>query len=298
MEMGRVGITAEHRTGGLRRRGATLIPAAIVAVLTMALASQANATPYVAKAWGANGSGQLGNGTTEGPEKCESSSVCSTTPVAVNKLSGVIAITGGDRHSIALLENGKVMAWGNNQQGQLGNGTTVASDVPVEVIGLSEVTAIAAGSRYNLALLKSGKLMAWGENAFGELGNGTKNNSDVPVEVTGLSEPVKAIAAAEDHALAVLESGKVMAWGFGGGGALGNGEAKTSTVPVSVCALGTVGSCPTGPYLSEATAVAGGGGGSEHSLALLKTGAVVATDKGSWATAAKPAATYRFKSKD
>jgi alpha-tubulin suppressor-like RCC1 family protein len=264
--------------GATVSRGPVLLLAAIIAALTIATAAPASAASYVAKAWGANSSGQLGNGTTEGPEKCEATEGCSTVPVDVSKLSGVTAVTGGGRHSIALLESGKVMAWGNNTEGRLGNGTETNSSVPVEVSGLSEVTAIAAGEAFNLALLKNGKVMAWGSNSFATLGNGdeTRKNSKVPVEVVGLSEPVKAIAAGEDHALAVLASGKVMAWGYGGGGALGNGEEHTSTVPVAVCAVGTVGPCPSGPYLSNIAAVAGGGGGREHSLALLESGNVVA----------------------
>jgi alpha-tubulin suppressor-like RCC1 family protein len=141
--------------------------------------------------WGANGSGQLGNGSTTG----------SDVPVAVNGLSGVIAIAAGGEHSLALLNNGTVMAWGGNELGQLGNGSTTGSDVPVAVNGLSGVTAVSAGDFYSLALLSNAKLAGWGRNASGELGNGTFTGTDVPVLDPGLNGVV-GISAGTDTSLA------------------------------------------------------------------------------------------------
>jgi alpha-tubulin suppressor-like RCC1 family protein len=261
----------------------------MVAALTMATAAPAHATLSLAKAWGSNVFGQLGNGTTTGPEKCGSEqSACSTSPVEVSNLSEVIAsIAGGgglgEGHSLALLESGKVMAWGSNNEGQLGNATTEGSDVPVAVNGLSEVTAIAAGGNFNLALLKNGKVMAWGSGFRGNLGNGTNEKSTVPVPVCAVGtagpcptgpylEAVTALAAGgSGHALAVLSSGAVVAWGAGG--QLGNGTTEGSNVPVRVCAGGPEGPCPTGPYLEGVTAVSAS---DAHSLALLGNGTAMA----------------------
>ncbi len=94
-------------------------------------------------------------------------------PVAVSGLNGVTAIAAGLGHSLALLSNGTVMAWGSNEYGELGDRTKTESDVPVAVSGLSGVTAIAAGGIHSLALLSNGTVMAWGSNVFGELGDGT-----------------------------------------------------------------------------------------------------------------------------
>jgi alpha-tubulin suppressor-like RCC1 family protein len=305
-----MGLVAEERTDGSRCRGAASILAALVVALTIAIATPAQAAPNGAKAWGANSSGELGVGTTEGPEKCgPEAKACSTSPIAVGTLSGVSAVSAGRTHSLALLENGTIMAWGSNGDGQLGNGTTTPSNVPIAVSGLSEVKAISAGSNqslallkngtvmawgqypgngtnsslvpvavtglsgvaaiaaggggfdYSLALLENGKVMAWGNGTSGQLGNGTTTTSEVPVEVTGLSGPVTAIAAGEEHGLALLSNGTVMAWGSGGSGQLGNGTETSSDVPVAVSGL------------KEVTAISGGG---RHSLALLKTGSVVA----------------------
>ncbi len=153
------------------------------------------------KDWGYNGAGQLGNGSTTGPQTCDGSA-CSTTPVLVSGLSGVTAIAGGLIHNLALSSSGTVMAWGNNGNGQLGDGTTNNSDVPVAVSGLSGVTAIAAGEYHSLALLGNTTVMEWGWNILWQLGNSTaEEQSLVPIPVSGLSG-VTAIAAGNGQSFA------------------------------------------------------------------------------------------------
>jgi alpha-tubulin suppressor-like RCC1 family protein len=239
-------------------------------------------------AWGGNSVGQLGDGTSTGPEKCKLSGgaepPCSKVPIAVSGLGETGAIAAGGAFGLALLKNGTVMAWGNNEAGQLGDGKSVSeqrqSDVPVKVSGLSEVVAISAGANYALALLKNGTAMAWGQNNFGQLGNGTTTLSDIPVPVSGLSE-VAAFAAGNFHSLALLRNGTVMAWGANEAGQLGDG---TSTGP-ETCQEGVfTPACSRTPVpvsgLSEVTAIAAGGctcgAHDSHSLAVLKGGGVKA----------------------
>jgi alpha-tubulin suppressor-like RCC1 family protein len=191
-------------------------------------------------AWGQNTWGQLGDGTSTGPETCAESLPCSATPVAVSGLSGVksVAASGGD--GLALLENGTVTDWGYGNGGQLGNGSTTQSDVPVAVSGLSTVTAIAGGGGHGLALLSDGTVRAWGYNATGQLGNGMTSNSDVPVTVSGLSG-VTAVAGGEYHSLALLSNGTMMAWGWDLLWQLGNSTAEDeSLVPVPVSGVSGV----------------------------------------------------------
>ena len=76
-------------------------------------------------------------------------------------------------------------------------------------------------------------LEAWGYNYDGELGNGTTTNSNVPIAVTGMSSGVTAIAAGEDHGLA-LQNGGLYAWGWNSYGQLGNGTNTGSDTPVAV----------------------------------------------------------------
>ncbi len=205
-------------------------------------------------AWGDNTFGQLGDGL-PGPNND------SGVPVAVQSLSGVTAVSSGGEHSLALLSNGTVMAWGQNSSGQLGNGTTIDSDVPVAVKRLTGVVAISAGYLHSLAVLANGTVMAWGSNGNGQLGDGTDSNiSDVPVAVKGLSG-VMTVAAGGQHSLALLKNGTVMAWGENDSGQLGDGTFNGSDLPVAVKGLSGVMSISAG---------------SEHSMALLTDGTVVA----------------------
>jgi alpha-tubulin suppressor-like RCC1 family protein len=204
---------------------------------------------YSAVGWGQNLFRQLGDG---------SANVLSDVPVPVSGLKFVTSVAAGGLHSLALLANGTVMAWGNNGFGQLGDGTTVTRSVPVEVTGLTGVRAIAAGADHSLALLANGRVMAWGDNENGQLGDGNQTESEVPVEVKGLTG-VRAIAAGADHSLALLSNGTVMAWGDNESGQLGIGSTASSTTPKAVKGL------------SGVAAVAGGG---EFSLALTTKGTV------------------------
>ena len=156
----------------------------------------------------------------------------------VSGLSNVTAIAAGGEFSLALLSNGHVMAWGQGEEGKLGDGNINNSNVPVEVTGLSEVTAIAAGGKHALALQSDGRVKAWGSNKKGQLGNGEVNNGEeTPVEVKELGG-VTAVAAGGFHSLALLSNGTVEAWGAGKQGQLGNGtEVETADQPVAVQGL-------------------------------------------------------------
>ena len=207
------------------------------------------------EAWGRNNRGQLGQGSHSGPETCESLA-CSTVPAPVPGLSHVRAISAGESHVLALLEDGTVEAWGSNGFGQLGDATTEGRDSPVAVSGLSEVVAVAAGAWFSVALLADGEVRTWGLGDVGQLGDGATSNSSVPLTVSGLAE-VTAIAAGESHALALLGNGEVRSWGANSRGQLGDGTATNRDQPVAVSGL------------TGATAVAAG---AEHSLAIVAGG--------------------------
>jgi alpha-tubulin suppressor-like RCC1 family protein len=112
----------------------------------------------------------------------------SDTPVPVPGLSsGVAAVSAGDVQACAVTTSGAAECWGDNERGQLGDGSTTDSVVPVNVVGLgSGVIAVSAGGSFSCALTSEGAAKCWGANGNGVLGDGTTMDSLVPVEVSGL----------------------------------------------------------------------------------------------------------------
>ena len=178
----------------------------------------------------------------------------------------VTAVAAGCHHSLAVTSAGQVLAWGDNANGELGDGDTTESDVPVEVKLPSgtKVTAVAGGCFHSLALTSAGQVLAWGDNAYGELGDGKTTQSDLPVKVKlPAGSRVTAVSGGGHHGLALTSTGQVLAWGDNATGQLGDGKTTQSDLPVKV-------KLPAG---SRVTAVSGG---AHHSLALTFTGQVLA----------------------
>lgn len=209
------------------------------------------------QAWGMNDQGQLGDNTlTDALSPVTVLDGAGVSPLGT--ASRVQAVAAGGQHSIALLMDGTVWAWGDNSQGQLGNGLAPAdSPLPVQVTGLPPagrtVTAIAAGQHFNLALLDNGTVYSWGRNVEGELGIGSFSaSSPVPVPVAGGLTNVTALACGWNHVLALLGTGTVKSWGYNGQGQLGMGPGGNVNLPVDVSVLTNVSAIGAGALHSLA----------------------------------------------
>jgi hypothetical protein len=181
------------------------------------------------KCWGANSSGQLGDGTITDRY----------TPVQVSGLSsGVSAIANGYYHTCALTNSGGVKCWGSNDNGKLGDGTNDQRNTPIDVSGLgSGVGGIATGGAHTCALTTSGGVKCWGSNQYGELGDGTTTDRYSPVDVSGLSSHGSDIAGGGDHTCALVAGSKIKCWGRDNYGQLGLGAIIKRLTPVDVVAL-------------------------------------------------------------
>jgi alpha-tubulin suppressor-like RCC1 family protein len=221
--------------------------------------------------WGANESGQLGDGTTTqrqtptavsglatGVAAIAAGGTCtcalttdghvlcwpdgaSLTPSLVNGLpSGVTALTAGLSHVCALTNGGDMVCWGENYYGQLGDGTTTRRQTPTAVTGLpSGVTAAAAGQFHTCALTTIGGVVCWGRNRFGQLGDGTTTDRLTPAAVSGLETGVVALAAGGDFTCALTTGGGVLCWGENYSGQLGDGTMVSRLTPTAVNGLAT-----------------------------------------------------------
>jgi hypothetical protein len=182
-------------------------------------------------AWGSNGSGRLGN----------NSITASDHPVLVSAPADGTTFTqvsAGGSHSLAVGSDGNAYAWGDNSNGQLGNGTTTDSHVPVPVPAPGEgatFTQVSAGRHHSLAVDSYGNSFGWGGNDAGQLGNNSTANSDAPLLVTvPTGVTFTQMSAGGGHSLAVGSDGKAYAWGDNGAGELGTNSLTESHVPVPV----------------------------------------------------------------
>ncbi len=184
------------------------------------------------KCWGGNYYGQLGDGTR----------MNRLTPVDVSGLaSGVTSVVAGLRHTCALMDaryGGGVKCWGDNNYGELGDGTSVRQVTPVRVSGLTGgAIAIVAGWSHSCALTNVGGVKCWGDNSGSQLGDGTTTQRLTPVDVNGLTSTVTAITAGGSHTCALTSADGVKCWGVNYFGQLGDGTTMQRLIPVDVSGL-------------------------------------------------------------
>jgi alpha-tubulin suppressor-like RCC1 family protein len=182
-------------------------------------------------AWGSDAQGELGDGHTGGRK---------TAPVRVRLPAGTVvtSVSAGEIHSMAMTRSGRVLAWGDNQAGELGNGHKGGvrnTPVQVRLPAGARVRGLFGGCLDSLALTAGGQVLAWGANDFGELGDGTTTDRSAPVPVQiPPGTKVTAVSAGCEHGLARTAEGGLLAWGDNTEGELGNGTTADSHLPVPV----------------------------------------------------------------
>uniref|UniRef100_A0A8D3BQR0 RCC1 and BTB domain containing protein 2 n=1 Tax=Scophthalmus maximus TaxID=52904 RepID=A0A8D3BQR0_SCOMX len=182
-------------------------------------------------AWGHNGYSQLGNGTTNH----------GLTPalVSTNLLNKrVTEVACGSHHSIALTTDGEVFAWGYNNSGQVGSGSTANQPTPRRVSSCLQnkvVVNVACGQLCSMAVLENGEIYGWGYNCNGQLGLGNNGNQQTPCRIAALQGVnIVQVACGYAHTLALTDEGFVYAWGANSYGQLGTGNKSNQALPTQI----------------------------------------------------------------
>jgi alpha-tubulin suppressor-like RCC1 family protein len=172
-------------------------------------------------AWGRNDLGQLGDGTNQ--ERFTPVQVLG--PDGSNPLTDITMIAAGGFYggnSAAVRNDGTLFLWGDNDNGQLGDGSDAGRLLPGAVTGLDSVKAVAVGGQHVIALKLDGTVWAWGYNNDYQLGFGSGDDQYRPVQVPELAG-IRIIYAGGTHNVAIGEDRKVWIWGDDSSGQLGDG---------------------------------------------------------------------------
>ncbi|MFH1227252.1 MAG: fibronectin type III domain-containing protein, partial [Planctomycetota bacterium] len=143
------------------------------------------------------------------------------------------AISAGSYHTVALKTDGSLWAWGGNDYGQLGDGTTTQRNTPTRIGTDTNWLAISAGAWHTVALKTDGSIWAWGENNAGQLGDGTTANKNIPTRI-GTGTTWLAITAGNGHTNALKTDGTLWAWGRNADGQLGDGTTTDRWIPTLI----------------------------------------------------------------
>lgn len=184
------------------------------------------------KCWGNNGSGQLGAGdtTNHGSRPGDVGEAIPLVPLGTGRRA--TALAPGLNHVCALLDNGAVRCWGNNEAGQLGIGDTAARGdqpqelgdaLPVVALGTGrKAVSIGSGAEFSCALLDNAQVKCWGNNNAGQLGVGDTNNrgtnpadmgDKLPAVNLGSGAAVASLSVGQSHSCALLTTGQLKCWG-------------------------------------------------------------------------------------
>ncbi|HRU45471.1 MAG TPA: chromosome condensation regulator RCC1, partial [Spirochaetota bacterium] len=174
--------------------------------------------------WGNNGFGQLGDGTT-GSNK--------SSPVQIGSSTDWASVSCGISHTVAIKSNGSLWAWGYNNSGRLGDGTTANKSSPIQIGVSTDWASVSCGGGHTVAIKSNGSLWAWGNNELGQLGDGTTGNKSYPIRI-GVSTDWASVSCGGSHTVAIKSNGSLWAWGRNNSGQLGDGTTENRSSPVQI----------------------------------------------------------------
>jgi len=187
-------------------------------------------TSRAAYCWGDNVFGQLGDGTTSSPWYRPS-------PAPVAGGLRFAAVTAGSFHTCGVTTSGAAYCWGDNQNGQLGDGTTDRRAMPAPVVGGFRFSTISAGHGHTCGVIVGGAAVCWGDNSSGQLGGTLVVDHNTyrpfPGRVGGV-HGFATVSAGNVHTCGVTTHGAAYCWGYNVWGQLGDGTTTQRSLPVRV----------------------------------------------------------------
>lgn len=139
-------------------------------------------------------------------------------------------------HALCLSEDGKVYSWGNNNNGELGNGNNINTNnnTPEIIKGLLKhsIRRIGCGAEFSIAISDCGNVYSWGNGKYGVLGHGNELNKNIPCEISDFHVLLPCmISCGWSFTVLVDGSGNVYSWGRGSEGQCGNGDLNNNLRP-------------------------------------------------------------------
>ena len=180
-------------------------------------------------ALGSNDEGQLGDGTS-GFENSKS------TPTKIGSEINWASVSAGNYHTVAVKTDGTLWAWGWNDEGQLGDGTSGEENyktTPTKIGSETNWASVSAGGAYTVAIKTDGTLWAWGYNYNGNLGDGTTTYRYTPTKI-GNETNWASVSARVGTTLAIKTDGTLWAWGSNWDGQFGDGTKTDRTTPTKI----------------------------------------------------------------
>ncbi len=180
-----------------------------------------------------------------------SASKSATIIIDTNQTPVIQSLSTGDKHTAIVKSDGSLWLWGDNSDGQLGDGSYINITAPTRLGSANDWKEVASGGYHTLAIKTDGSLWGWGYNKYGQLGDSSTSTRNAPVRI-GTSTDWLHISASWAHSLAIKSDGSLWSWGYNNRGQLGVGTTGNATSPQRIGSASTWQQIAAGTYHSLA----------------------------------------------